>query len=126
MLPQMLRRVFPGDLSLAELLHHLSVLMPLCLIEVMAILRQEKVCCCKRSPLVSINERMVAGNAFGVAGRELERIILTVSMKVFRPSQGRFQKGGVTQTMRAAAYVDHLFVDRFNIFPLQPSWLAHR
>ena len=88
--------VFAADLTLSKLLHHFCVLMPLGLIEVVAILGEEHICRGECSALVAIDKGMIPGNALGIAGSELKVIILAIGVKILGTRQGRFQKGGVT------------------------------
>ena len=85
--------------TLTELLHHPCMFMAFGLIRILPILSQEKVCCCKRCPLVSINERMVAGNAFGITGRELIRCHLR------RRHEG--SEGGPMQIPKERGHANH-------------------
>ena len=82
MFPEMVGGILAANLALSELLHHFRVLMPLGLIELMAVVLEELVCRLESRALVAIDRSMVPGDALGIAGGKLKVIILAIGMKV--------------------------------------------
>ena len=126
MFPEMVGGILAANLALSELLHHFRVLMPLGLIELMAVVLEKLVCRLESRALVAIDKSMVPGDALGIAGGKLKVIILAIGMKVLGTCQGRFQKGWVTQSVCPAANLDHAFMDDLYIATGHPFWFAHR
>ena len=126
MFPEMVGGILAANLALSELLHHFRVLMPLGLIELMAVVLEELVCRLESRALVAIDKSMVPGDALGIAGGKLKVIMLAIGMKVLGTCQGRFQKGRVTQSVCPAPNLDHAFMDGLYIGTGHPFWFAHR
>ena len=126
MFPEMVGGILAANLALSELLHHFRVLMPLSLIELMAVVLEELVCRLESRALVAIDKSMIPGDAFGIAGGKLKVIMLAIGMKILGTCQGRFQQGRVTQSVCPAPNLDHAFMDELYIATGHPFWFAHR
>ena len=98
-------------LALRELHHHFSMLMPPGMLKIMAIVGQEVVRGGEGRAFIAVKKRMVAGNAFGIAGRKPEVIIFSAGVEGPRTGQGRLQQGGIPQAMQTAAYFNHRLMD---------------
>ena len=98
-------------LAFGELHHHFSMCTPPGMIKIMAIVGQEVVRSGEGRALIAVKKWMVAGNAFGIAGRKPEVIIFSPGVEGSRTGQGRLQQGGVSQAMQTAAYLNHRLMD---------------
>jgi hypothetical protein len=75
--------------------------------ELMAVLEQRDFHDDPCSSLVSIKERVVAGDADGVRGGEIGNVRLAVGFKVLRARQGRLKKSEIPDPAEAAVLRDH-------------------
>lgn len=104
-------RFLKAYLALSELHHHFSMFTPPGMLKIMAIVGQEVVRGGEGRALIAVKKRMVAGNAFGIAGRKPEVIIFSVGVEGPGTGQDRLQQGGVSQAMQTAAYLNHRLMD---------------
>lgn len=98
-------------LAYSELHHHFSMCTPLGMLKIIAIVGQEIVRGGEGRALIAVKKWMVAGNAFGIAGRKPEVIMFSVGVEGPGTGQGRLQQGGVPQAMQTAAYLNHRLMD---------------
>ena len=97
MLAQILGSVFARNLALAELFHHLGMLKAFGLVQILAVLDKKHVRRCEGYSFIAVNKWMVARDPFGIAGRELESVLLAIGVEVLGTGQSGFQKGGFPQ-----------------------------
>lgn len=82
MLTEIPGSLFPGDLALPEMLHHLNMFMLLRLFEVETVESKKQISGGKGGAFVSIYKRMVTGNAFSISRRKLKDVVFTVGMQI--------------------------------------------
>ena len=104
-------RFLKACLAFGELYHHCGMRAPPGMLKIMAIVGQEVVRGGEGRALIAVKKWMVAGNAFGIAGRKPEVIIFSAGVEGPGTGQGRLQQGGVSQAMQTAAYLNHRLMD---------------